>query len=327
MISIIVPVYNIRNYIQKCVTSILNQTLQDFELILVDDGSTDGSGELCETFSLQDGRIKVIHKVNGGLSSARNAGTLCAEGEYICYIDGDDFVAPTYLEELYDNIRKYQAQIAVCSYAYVSEGEACSDLDKYVYEMKVYTGKEATAEIIKKNNRNMIIACGKLYHMSLREKLVYPEGNVHEDEFVTYKVLYGVKKVVVTNAPLYMYVQRDGSITNSSYNLKRLDKLLALKEAIVFFEECNDREMQQAAVKRYILNLQIAWYRVYKNIKTEKRVLVELRTEWLKQYRQNKKLICETGSVVDVIAVLMFRISPILYSLFAEITLKIFPEI
>lgn len=327
MISIIVPVYNIQNYIQKCVTSILNQTLQNFELILVDDGSTDTSGKVCDMFALQDSRIHVIHKTNGGLSSARNEGTVCAAGEYICYIDGDDFIAPNYLEVLYENIYNNNAQIAVCSYRSVNEGEEYSTQENYAYSNVVYTGRQAATEIVKNSNRNMIIACGKLYHFSLKEKLIFPEGYVHEDEFVTYKVLYGVERVVVIDAPLYLYVQRGGSITNSNYSLKRLDKLLALNEAISFFENCEDKELLDCAIKRYLLNIQIAWYRVYKNMKTEKQTLDELRNKWLKQYKNHIKSVWQTGSVVDLVAVFVFRISPVLYCLFAEITLKIFPEI
>lgn len=333
-ISVIVPVYNVKNYVTRCIESILAQTYKEFELILVDDGSTDGSGEICQKFKEKDSRIHLIRQENKGLSAARNRGLKEAKGEYITYIDSDDYVDGVYLETLYQNIRKYDADVAVCGYQPVWEENEKKEQERSRKRFKkssgkvicndnrkltLYSGKEAAGEIVEKNRRNMIVAWGKLYHASLREQLIFPEGKTHEDEFVTYKVLYSARRVVESNQAGYRYVQRRNSIMNGGYGRKRLDKLLALKEAIAFFEGEGEVELAQYAVKRYVLNLQIAWYKVKKYMPKEKTIPVELKREWRDIYSVNKKKIRQTCNPVDSIAIKTFEVSPGLYSIIAGV--------
>ena len=327
MISIIVPVYNVEEYVKRCVESILSQTYRDFELILVDDGSTDRSGEICENLKKEDGRILVFHQENSGLSAARNRGLSEAKGEYITYIDSDDYVDEAYLEVLYSLASKEQAMVAVCGYQLVVENQEVEKYGEKCDEPHLLSGREAVKEIVAGNKRSMITAWGKLYHNSLRNLLVYPEGRLHEDEFVTYKVLYQAEQVVETPAPLYYYFQREKSIMNQGYNLRRLDKLIALHEAISFFGSNRDSELRRFALKRYLLNLQIAWYRIKKNCPQEKEALKKIRQEWSGFYRQNVREIKKVSLFVDKVAIGVFRVSPAAYCMVAGVVNQFFPEL
>lgn len=327
MISIIVPVYNVKDYIERCVASLLNQTKSEFEIILVDDGSTDGSGAICDKLQKTDSRIQVIHQQNRGLSGARNQGLKAAMGEWITYIDSDDWVDARYLEVLYQNAVQHQAEISVCSFEPVWEKEN-QRKKKQLREEKPYmlTGKEAAKEIVKNSRRPMITAWGKLYHKNLKGLLEYPEGRIHEDEFVTYRVMYAADTVVVSLMPLYKYLQREGSIMNAGYSEKRLDKLEALKEAVIFFTQAGDKEMAAAAVKRYLLNIQIAWYRVKKYMPKRKDLQKRLRQEWKDTYQGKRKAALEASNTTDKIALLVFGTFPSLYGIIAGIYIRIFPE-
>lgn len=194
-------------------------------------GYPDNCGEICDRYAGQDARIRAVHQENRGLSGARNTGTGLAEGEYITYIDSDDRIGPEYLEVLYNNAVEYRAQVSVCGYCLVREHE--SGQNKKKGEQDFHT-------------------------------LVYPEGQTYEDEFVTYRVFYAASRVAVPNRPLYHYLQRSGSIMNDGFREKRLDKIRALREAVTFFRENNDRELERYARKRYLTNLQIAWHRTAK---------------------------------------------------------------
>lgn len=326
MISIIVPVYNVEKYIDGCINSILKQTLDDYELILVNDGSTDNSGNKCVEWSKKDNRIKVIHQDNQGLSEARNSGLKIASGDYITFIDSDDTIAPVYLETLYNNAQKYDAEVSVCNYRLVWEKEENANQNPGVEAAIEMSGRDASGQIVKENKRFMITAWGKLYHKSLTPLLFYPKGRTHEDEFVTYKVLYQAKNVAVTMAPLYFYLQRGTGIMGTDYKLKRLDKVVALEEALHFFEEKKDEDMAIHAMKRYLLNIQIAWYRVHKYLPAEKEVLTKLRNEWKKQRQANKKALKGCCSLTDKITMTIYSVSPVLYSCIAGLYLKLVPQ-
>ena len=319
MVSIIVPVYNVEKYVERCVESILAQSYSEFELLLVDDGSTDQSGAICERLKAKDKRIRVIHQNNRGLSAARNRGLAEATGEYITYIDSDDYVDISYLETLYQNAIQYQADVSVCSFRLVRENKKKNEKIKGNGKVRLHSGRDAAEEIVAHNKRSMITAWGKLYHRSLKELLIYPEGRLHEDEFVTYKVLYEARQVVEADVPLYNYYQRGNSIINDGYSIRRLDKIVALKEAIDFFASKNETELMKQAIKRYVLSIQIAWYRVKKFMPDEKTVLSKLNEEWKAVYAQNKSDIMKRCSIVDKVAIIMYDISPASYSIVAHI--------
>lgn len=331
MISVILPVYNVEKYIDACLEALLQQTLEDFELIIVNDGSTDRSGEICQEWSKKDTRIRLIHQENMGLSEARNSGLRVAEGEYIVFIDSDDTVEQHFLQVLYENIVQNNAQVSICNFKYIWENSAHKTKEVPVdtqkeNEITIMSGRDASSYIVKDNKRFMITAWGKMYHKSLSSYLYYPKGRTHEDEFTTYRVLYRATKVVVTMEQLYNYLQRNTGIMGKSFQLKRLDKIDALKEAITFFDENRDEEMKCYAVKRYLLNIQIAWYRVYKFLPSEKEVLLKLKQEWQyckKEYCNEWKGCC---GLMDILIMTIFAISPTLYAYIANIYIKIIPQ-
>lgn len=290
-ISIVVAVYNVEKYIDKCINSIVNQSFSNFELIIIDDGSIDKSGEICDNYAKKDSRIKVIHQKNQGLSMARNNGLNIAKGNYISFIDGDDFIHKDMYEVLYQNIINEGADIAVCNYEKVIEDNELF-LKKKKSKIIIYSNKAAVKQIVEKSRASMIVAWGKLYKKNLFENIVYPKGMYHEDEFVTYKLLYKASKIVETTQNLYYYLQRKESITGSKYNLKRLDKIKALKEAITFFKDKEDKELVDLAIYRYMLNLQIAYYRIYTEIGKDNKILKEIKKEYDEfyvEYRANRK--------------------------------------
>ena len=239
LISVIIPVYNVEKYIDRCLESVVNQTYKNLEIILVDDGSTDSSGKKCDEYAKNESRIKVLHKTNGGLSDARNAGTAICKGEYITFVDSDDWIDITLVEHLYSNLINAGADISIGLFQKVYDDIAAKQhQDKVsVYE---YSGKEAVRQMYVFASFS-VHAWGKLYKKALFDKICYPKGKVYEDEFTTYKVLLAANKVVVTNEKLYFYYIRNDSLSHARFNENQLDKLTAYDEVLCYFENrCSD---------------------------------------------------------------------------------------
>ncbi|MCT4542600.1 MAG: glycosyltransferase [Vallitalea sp.] len=283
-ISIVIPVYNVEKYLHRCICSVLKQTFANYEIILVDDGSTDNSGSICDEYKRKDSRIKVIHKKNRGLSAARNTGIENAKSEFITFIDSDDFIHPKMLEILHCNIISYKADVSIINYQKVYENEKITMIDLSENSITLYNNIDGTKRIVEKSERNMIVAWGKLYRLNLFSDIKYPIDKLHEDEFVTYKLLYKSSKTVVSDAKLYFYFQRDNSITGNKYSIKRLEKLDALEEAIHFFEEKNKQELIYLACYRYLLNIQIAYYKVKYEMNNEE-ILDKLKIKYKNEFR------------------------------------------
>lgn len=213
LISIIVPVFKVENYLKKCVESIINQTYSNIEIILVDDGSPDNSGEICDEFASKDKRIKVIHKSNGGLSSARNAGIDVARGEYLGFVDSDDTIEPFMYEKLMASIEKDKTKLAVCAVNYVFEnGKKITKSN--LGEDVVFDFYDAMIEM----NSHRIFDMGawsKLYHKELFSNLRFPVGKLSEDYYIMYKIFDCAQKVSYVSTPCYNYLQRQNSITRN----------------------------------------------------------------------------------------------------------------
>lgn len=232
LVSVIVPVYDVERYLPCCVESILNQTLTDFELILVDDGSPDRCGELCDAYARRDSRIRVIHQPNSGLSAARNAGLEVARGLLVGFIDSDDWVLPEYLERLIHTLDATGAGIIMCTFLRVwgdSLGQYAGSDD-----VEVLSATEAVRRIVEPRDGltgGMEVATAKLYPRDLFDYVKYPVGRLHEDEYTTYKLILGVASVAVVSRPLYMYRQRNTSIMGTGPTAaSRMDYLGAVVE-------------------------------------------------------------------------------------------------
>lgn len=241
MISVVIPIYNVDKYLDSCLKSIEKQSYKNFEAILVNDGSTDTSREICEQYVKKDSRFRLINKVNGGLSSARNAGLSEAHGEFVCFIDSDDFIAENFLELLLKRMKEDNSDICACNfYFYYSNKKIVQNRSK---NNIVLSNKEAIRDFLLNGEQVEVMTWNKLYKTELFKKnnIVFPFGKINEDNFTTYKLLYYSKRISIISECLYYYVQRDGSIMNKSFNTKNFDILEAFTETKEFLnsKECN----------------------------------------------------------------------------------------
>lgn len=224
-VSIIVPVYNVERYLKRCVNSIINQTFKDFELLLVDDGSTDLSGKICDELKQSDNRIKIFHKKNGGLSDARNYGLQFAKGKYITFIDSDDFVSVDYIEILYNSILDNNGvDISTVSVLRFSDEKLIKDinLSKRKFETEVIDTKIAVKKMLLNDNISHE-AWGKMYSKELWNNIQFPFGQMLEDYSTTYKIFSKANKIAINNAKIYYYYQRSGSILRCQVSEKTLE--------------------------------------------------------------------------------------------------------
>lgn len=283
-IAVIVPVYNVENYIERCIDSILNQSFDDFKLILVNDGSTDRSYEICKEYAISDRRIKLINQENMGLSMARNNALEYSSERYLTFIDSDDYIHRDFLKILLENLIDNSADISVADHQKVYQSERTEHEEKE-NTIRVLSNIQAVEQVVKDNDENMIVAWGKLYKRELFEDIRYPRGKYHEDEFVTYKLYYKAETIVKTKAKLHYYTQRDESITGDKYSLKRLEKLEGLREAVEFFREKGEEDLALSANYRYLFNIQIAYYRVKFELGSNKPVMNNLKQDYDTNYR------------------------------------------
>ena len=228
LISVIVPIYNVESYLNRCVDSLVNQTYKNLEIILVDDGSPDGCPQMCDDWAKKDSRIKVVHKVNGGLSDARNAGMKVASGELVSFIDSDDWIDKEAIEKMYNRMLLDNSDVVSCGVKWVTEeGELLNDV--HVQQYDVIETHSAMNEIIIDGKLKQHV-WNKLYKRELIEDILFEKGKYHEDVFWSYQVFGGAEKVSLMNESFYNYVQRSNSIMGENYSVKRLDALDAMKQ-------------------------------------------------------------------------------------------------
>ena len=221
LVSVIVPIYNVEKYLQRCIDSIINQTYKNLEIILVDDGSKDSSGQICDDYTKKDKRIVVIHKKNGGLSDARNAGMKKAKGAYITFIDGDDEILPDYVKILYRNICKYNCGISACSYITLKH-KPTKPIKSKNHKTIVYPQKEAIIEMLTSNSFT-VSACSKLYRADIVRGIQFPVKKLCEDNGTTYKFFLRSDSICHYQKPLYIYYQNKNSIMRQKFSWKKHD--------------------------------------------------------------------------------------------------------
>lgn len=234
-ISIIVPVYQVEKYLKKCVYSIQNQTYPNIEIILVDDGSTDGCSEICDELAKLDTRIVVIHKKNGGLSDARNVGLEIATGDYIGFVDSDDFLDPKMYEILVKCMKKDEADISVCDYVRVNEfGNRVDNKIQPTIQNRCFSREEFIEELLKPYGGKFVVTWNKLYKKAIFKIIRFPFGKQHEDEFVIHRIIAQSSKISYVNNQLYYYLQRKGSIMDTGFSVKSMDYGEALIDRYYF---------------------------------------------------------------------------------------------
>lgn len=230
LISIIVPVYNVEKYLEKCINSLIEQTYKNLEIILIDDGSLDKSPDICDKWGEKDKRIKIIHKNNGGLSEARNVGIDNAKGEYISFVDSDDWIDTNFINYLYKQLELYNADISAS--AIVKVYKDYNEIQPINKTKVRYTNEEALDTLLSGKDF-CAVAWNKLYKKDVIRNLRFPVGKIHEDEFFSYKVMSNANKLVLVPNAIYFYRQRTGSIMQK-WSIKHLDVLEAFKERMDF---------------------------------------------------------------------------------------------
>lgn len=316
MISVIVPAYNVEKYIVKCVDSIINQTFSDYELILVDDGSTDGTSVLCDELAKKSAKIRVFHKENGGLSDARNFALGKSKGEYVTFVDSDDYVAPTYLKELYEPIEKDDVDMTMTSLIPFLENENPSTEYKFGYV--VVSEEEAVRKMLLREGVSHS-AGGKLYKRYLWEDIQFPVGRLYEDYLTTFFVMENVKKVAITNAPLYYYLQRTDSIMHYKCN-----------ERTVTIVEATEQVTPRIVVKWPNLEIEALDNQIAQCLKCKQHILneaqykfedIEKKIKFIVDKNKTKLLFSKKTPIKDKVKILSFllgdKIFKVIYNIFS----------
>lgn len=277
LVSVVIPIYKVEQYLYACVDSVINQTYKNLEIILVDDGSPDTCPKICDNYAQKDSRIKVLHKSNGGLSDARNAGIEMAKGEYLCFVDSDDIIHNQMIEVLMKPlINNKDLKMSACQNISFNDGEKYDTKQEIkptdIIDYKVFFTKKLWTT-----------AWCKIYKRELFKCIKYPFGRIHEDEFTTYKICYEAQKVAYTESKLLFYRQRNGSIIKTISAQRIIDMHDALKGQVEFFLEKKEFKLYA----KFLVNFASAYsHRIqYKNIFKESRSVLFVWKYELKKYK------------------------------------------
>lgn len=323
MISIIIPIYNVEQYLQRCIDSVLAQTYTDLEIILVDDGSPDGCGKICDAYAEKDSRIKVIHQENRGVSCARNAGLEIATGDQIAFLDSDDYVDATMYQQLLTVMEKTDADIAECGYRWVKPHETYDN--ENTGKIDIYTNLEALDKLYFGDQMFgglSIVVWNKLYRRSLLTDLRFAPGLNFEDVDFTPRVLYRAKKIAKLNLNLYNFFFSPNSISRGCFTLKKLDAITARQRILSFFREEKLDKYFNFVESTYFSTLYDGWYHCRKGRREtayrvkEEQLLRQLCDEYnniLKNPHERHNLWRHR----------LFHFSPMIYYLFLDIKRKL----
>ena len=309
-ISIIIPVYNVKKYIKKAILSAMNQSYANTEIILIDDGSTDGSGEICDEYKEKDTRIAVIHQENRGLSAARNAGIDCATGDYLFFLDSDDYIAEDCLERMQQCAKQYQADIVYARHMKFEDGQSVSiQNEKNDFSISVVEKEQIIERLMRVGpwcDENVVISCNKLYHHRLFQNIRFPVGKIHEDEYIAHALYYASSCIVFLDATTYFYRVRSGSImTEKKFHLQQfLDSFEFGNERVEFCKKYMP-SLYAKSVRAYIDNMQVQ-YLLRGSLKEHKMMRCEITERIIKM----QGALWKTQSVKYCLKTFFFLISP-----------------
>ncbi|MFD4058817.1 glycosyltransferase [Streptomyces californicus] len=324
-LSIIVPVYNVASYLRNCVNSILSQTFGDFELILVNDGSNDDSGAICDEFVKIDRRVTVIHKENGGVSSARNAGIRIAKGDFIGFIDSDDFIHEKMYEVLYQTAIEQSSDIVVCDFEKVEPNQRLSTRESIEQcTLKSFSNIDALNQLFHFNSNDVrtgagnnvkwVVLWNKIFKRELFKSIIFEEGRICEDELIIHKLLFNSTKTTYISQKFYYYVQRPNSIIRSSFSLNKFnDKVYALKNRSDYFLNIHEEELHYKAYISYMESFIWNYYLAKAELSNVDQEIVRLKNEF------NKSWMCLLRNpligIKQKVAIMAFIINPLIYEL------------
>jgi len=315
LISIVVPVYKVEKYIHRCVNSLIQQSYRNLEIILVDDGSPDNCGKICDELALSDVRIKVLHKKNGGISDARNKGIDLATGEYIGFVDSDDYLHPQMYEILLNNLLNCQADMSVCSFLKVGDSFLPGEIKRL--DPNVFSNVEALGILNTFLGVNLVVVWNKLYDKKLFEELRYPVGRHRgEDESVIHKLIFYSKKVAITEQKLYFYYQNEQSLMHTRSLVHELDYANAIDERIAFYAEKRLTDLQANTIKRYCLWILSTLYTQTQQKKNDSMFIEELNSRLLRNLAELKNH-PKAFPLITVFAYKLARRMPVLFGFLA----------
>lgn len=305
LISVIVPIYNVEKYLEKCIKSLLKQTYHNLEILLIDDGSEDGSLSVCQRYAKEDSRICVIHQENQGVAGARNTGLQNVHGTYIGFVDPDDFIHPRMFEVLYSNLINDCSDISVGMYCTYTDFENNSDIVKRENNDTTRLSSRIALQALYESKRpfNSGILCDKLFRSDLFVGLSFSNGKIHEDEMIIYKLFDCAKYVTYTNFVLYYYYMREGSIMRK-YSLERIDAISAYRDRMDFFRDKGYEELLEKALRRYLHIIRVNYCAVKKYFPMEQDILSKMKSEHDDTY---------SASDIHSLAGQVFMKNPMLY--------------
>ena len=291
-ISVIVPVYNVEKYLHRCINSILSQSFKDFELILVDDGSTDNSGIICDEYKKKDNRIVVFHQSNQGQGKARNVALdwifNSSDSEWISFIDSDDYIHPQMFEFLMSFRNLKNADILL--FGYVEGTEDCFDWNVLNTNISIECGNDFLRKCIVNNINRCWILCDKLFRRDCLKNIRLPEGRIHEDNATVYKLLYQANTVVINDSVLYYYYTNPDSTMNKEFSLKRLDWLIVMEEMLDYFKDKKEPEIFDWVNRFYLESLLNSYNRMRKHF-PESPEIKRIKDKIIRQYKSEKQRI------------------------------------
>lgn len=249
LVSVIIPVYNVEDYLERCVESVIKQRYSNLEILLVDDGSTDNSGKLCDKLAENDNRIRVIHKANGGLSDARNVALNVMQGEWVTFVDSDDWVSKEYVDCMLSMALKNKAQIAVALYTNVT-GMDDIKINQREEKTKTFNNKEGIKALLYQKYFTTSAPC-KMYNATLWDKIRFPKGRLYEDVNTIYNIFKSAEKTIFKNEIIYFYFQRQDSIVRKSFSIQKMDYVKNSREILEDIKKIYP-ELKNGAISRLV---------------------------------------------------------------------------
>ena len=283
LISIIIPVYNVEPYLRQCLDSIVNQTYSNLEIILIDDGSSDGSPQICDEYASKDNRIVVIHKENGGQSEARNRGLDICKGDFISFVESEDWGECNYIEILYNELIQSRSDISIINHNHYSLDGSYNVIKKL--DNKTITGIRGLELLITKEPIQHLLMCGKLYKKELFNNIRFPVGKIFEEHLICYKIYYKAQRIRCCNKVLYHYLKRNDSTMGKATNI---DYTPMWEEQAIFFKE---KKLFKLAYKVYYRICKICLWESF-NYKKTKQQQLEI------HYSEKARFFCTKASKV-----------------------------
>lgn len=320
LITVVIPCYNVEKYLPDCIESILKQTYDYLEILLIDDGSTDNTGNICDNYQQKDKRIRVIHQTNKGIATTRNIGVQEAKGKYIFWIDSDDYVSSHIIEKLYQLLIDYSADISICNY--IDGYSRHYEFDYKGNSTECFDARQGLNYIYKDTHYSFIMAASwaKLIKKSCYDSLKYPDGKIFEDIYMSHHLINNCQFIVYTDEVMYYYYQWPKSILGQKLHIKKLDYLGAFKERIDFFDQLNYLELKEKARIQYLHALMWEYSRA-KDILHEKYLIEKI----VKEYRSYYSIGTFNPNVENETKCYMFLfyLSPFITDLLGKIKLKL----